>query len=156
MRHCGCPFAEAEVKECLKIAKEQEGKGAEGITIVIVTMAEENITDDWFNKITGTSPPSSLILLSDPTRELYASFGISTLPFTGLFSRPAIVNLKKLASKGIFNTETRAGSNRWQNSGGFAIAKGGEIKWVHEAKHAGDMGDYEEAKNSVVSKIAGR
>ena len=52
VRHCGCPFAEAEVKQCLRIAQEQEGAGPAGIRVVVVTMADADASADWFAQIT--------------------------------------------------------------------------------------------------------
>lgn len=56
-----------------------------------------------------------------------------------------MTELKALAREGIVNRQTRTQSNRWQNSGGLYVAKGGEVKWIHVAKHAGDMADYRSA-----------
>lgn len=92
---------------------------------------------------------SRVRLVADPTRHLYALFGLSTLPFTGLFSRAMLSELQSLARQGIVNTATRDGSNRWQNSGGFAIKKGGEVRFVKVAEYAGDMVDYRKALESL-------
>lgn len=43
------------------------------------------------------------------------------------------------------NTKTGSSSDRWQNSGSFAIDGNGVVKWKHVAEHAGDTCDYEKA-----------
>ena len=63
-----------------------------------------------------------------------------------------MTELKALAKRGIKNTATRDGSRRWQNSGGFCVARGGELRWMHIAEHAGDMCDYEQAVASLKEK----
>lgn len=93
-----------------------------------------------------SSVPSGLTLVPSPDRTLYAKFGITTLSFFQVFSSSVISGVQKLSKEGIVNTETRNGSNRYQNSGGFAIKKGGEVVWRHVSKDAGDMGDYNEAR----------
>lgn len=93
--------------------------------------------------------PSQVTLIADPSRELYAAFGVGTLPWSGLFGTVILGPLKELASKGIKNRETSSKSNRWQNSATFAVKVGGEVTWVHVAEHAGDMSDMEEAAKSL-------
>jgi len=53
-------------------------------------------------------------------------------------------------SDGIDLTPTGKGSWRWQNSGGFAVDKGGKIRWRKVAVNSGDMCDYEEAAKTVI------
>lgn len=43
VRHCGCPFAEAEVKQLVKVANEESN-----LKIVIVAMSEERDAKEWF------------------------------------------------------------------------------------------------------------
>ena len=62
---------------------------------------------------------------------------------------PMITSLLALKKSGIVNTTTGAGSNRWQNSGGFAVNSKGVITFVKIAEHAGDMVDYEVAAQSL-------
>lgn len=69
--------------------------------------------------------------------------------YTGLFSSAMFQQLKDLRSKGIVNTKTGSCSNRWQNSGSFAINQEGVVKWRHLASHAGDMADFDEAIKAV-------
>ncbi|ORY56796.1 hypothetical protein BCR35DRAFT_284055 [Leucosporidium creatinivorum] len=145
VRHCGCPFAESEVKQLAKVANEDAS-----LKIVIVTMSDETAAREWFAAVGGDfDDPSRVSLIADPSRELYAAFGVGTLPWSGLFGTAMLGPLSELASKGIKNRATAPGSARWQNSATFAVAKGGEVKWVHVAEHAGDMSDMEAAARSL-------
>lgn len=62
---------------------------------------------------------------------------------------PMMTALLALKKKGVVNTQTGEGSNRWQNSGGFAVNSANEITFVKVAVHAGDMVDYEAAVRSL-------
>lgn len=46
VRHCGCPFAEKEVKVLGQAVKENEG-----LHVVIVQHSEEKETREWFERI---------------------------------------------------------------------------------------------------------
>lgn len=66
--------------------------------------------------------------------------------------RLSLVPVRIRASADQYCEDDRTGDNsyRWQNSGGFAIAKGGKVEWVHEAIHAGDTCDYAAAVKSII------
>lgn len=93
---------------------------------------------------------SRVKLICDPKRTTYAELGIGQLSSGALFSGAMWKELFALKEKGIVNTETVYGSYRWQNSGGLAVSKGGVVKWIKLAVHAGDMCDYDEAIKSVI------
>lgn len=80
---------------------------------------------------------SRVTLVPDPTRAIYAAWGVGSLSVSALFSYPMVTALLKLKKEGTVNTETVKGSNRWQNSGGFAV-KDGKVQWVKVAEHAGE------------------
>lgn len=115
VRHCGCPFAEAEVKSLARVQKTHPQ-----IQVIIVAHSEQDVVNDWFDRV-GKSSFSSLEnvkVVADPKYEVYDKFGIGQLGWGGLFSSSMITELRSLASQGIKNTSTGKGSNRWQNSGG--------------------------------------
>jgi len=62
-------------------------------------------------------------VIADPEYKVYDSFGIGQLGYGGLFSMSMVTELRSLASKGIKNTQTGQGSNRWQNSGKYTDRK---------------------------------
>lgn len=55
VRHCGCPFAEAEVRELaqLLLAQEKEsgGTGSRPLRGVIVCMSEEDVANGWYEGV---------------------------------------------------------------------------------------------------------
>lgn len=90
--------------------------------------------------VSPPSPPSSLLSF-----ELKLNF-YDDFPAV---SMPMMTSLLTLKKAGIVNTATGAGSNRWQNSGGFAVNSKGIVTFVKIAEHAGDMVDYEVAVKSL-------
>lgn len=90
-------------------------------------------------------------LLADPEFSLNASYGVGLLPWSGIFSWAMVQALRDLAAKGIRNRETREGSYRWLNSGGFAVTTDGKVRWLKVAQHAGDTCDYDEARKTLPS-----
>lgn len=89
-------------------------------------------------------------MLGDPEYSLYNRFGIGQLPWSGIFNIQVLSSVFSLASEGIKNTKTGQGSNRWLNSGGFAVDHGGVVRWVKVAKDVSDTCDYLEALQTVL------
>lgn len=150
VRHCGCPFAEKEVRQLGEISKKYES-----IRIVIVAHSEENVVQDWFKRI-GEShfdknalKNKRVIVKSDPNYNLFNAFGIGQLGWTQLFTKQTFGLLKELANEGIKNTQTGQGSNRWLNSGGFTVDHGGIIRWAKVAEEAADVCNYKEAVKTI-------
>jgi hypothetical protein len=120
VRHCGCPFAEAEVKSLGNVQKSHSQ-----VKVIIIAHSEQDVVNEWFDRV-GKSSFSSLenvTVLADPKYEVYDKFGIGQLGWSGLFSSSMITELRSLASQGIKNTSTGKGSNRWQNSGGYELVE---------------------------------
>jgi hypothetical protein len=67
-----------------------------------------------------------------------------------MISPSVIGDLKALAKEGIVNTETGDGSNRWLNSGGFAVDKEGIVRFVKIAEQASDVVDYEALVRTIL------
>ncbi|WVF65909.1 hypothetical protein IAT40_000647 [Kwoniella sp. CBS 6097] len=151
VRHCGCPFAEKEVN---LLSEQLIADQGQRLHVVIVQHSEEAETKKWFDEIGGSRlfPDSSrYTLLSDPTRELYASWGIGTLGWTGMINPSIMNNLKSLKeADGIDLRATGEGSYRWGNSGGFAVDEEGEVKWRKVATDSSDVCDYAEAAKTVL------
>lgn len=151
VRHCGCPFAEKEVRQLGEISKKYES-----VRIVIIAHSDENVVQDWFTRIgephfdTQALESKRITVKSDPNYTLYNLFGIGQLGWTQLFTKQTFGLLKSLASEGIKNTQTGKGSNRWLNSGGFAIDHGGNVQWAKVAEEAADVCDYDEAVKTIV------
>ncbi|KAM0789765.1 hypothetical protein ACM66B_006618 [Microbotryomycetes sp. NB124-2] len=115
-------------------------------------MSPADVSKEWFESVGGKDfqHQDRVRLISDPDRTLYGQFGLGTLPFTALFGFTALKNLRTLASEGIVNTATRDGSNRWQNSGAFAVDVDEQVKWVHVATDASDVSDWTAARQSLL------
>jgi hypothetical protein len=115
VRHCGCPFAEYEVKSLAKVHSQYPK-----IQIIIVAHSDQEVVDDWFNRVGKPNFDNldNIKVIADPEYKVYDKFGIGQLSWSGLFSTSMISELRALASQGIKNTQTGKGSNRWQNSGG--------------------------------------
>lgn len=95
---------------------------------------------------------SQLKLIADPSRELYAAYGIGQLGWGGMINGSAMGAVKDLREKeGISLRPTGAGSYRWQNSGGFGISAEGQVRWRKLAENAADMCDYAQAAQAVLS-----
>ncbi|PWN35177.1 uncharacterized protein FA14DRAFT_160437 [Meira miltonrushii] len=149
VRHCGCPFAEKEVRQLAEISKSHQN-----IRIVVVAHSDESVVQDWFKRIgephfDKQALESRVTVKADPNYTLFNAFGIGQLGWTQLFTRQIFGSLKSLASEGIKNTQTGHGSNRWLNSGGFAIDHGGNVRWAKVAEQAADVCNYEEAVKTV-------
>lgn len=46
VRHCGCPFAEAEVKSLAKVQKKDPS-----VYVIIVAHSKQHVVDDWFERV---------------------------------------------------------------------------------------------------------
>ncbi|UZJ57083.1 hypothetical protein CBS101457_006403 [Exobasidium rhododendri] len=148
VRHCGCPFAEAELKSLGEVQKRYPN-----VHVIVVSHSKQEVVDDWFERI-GKPKFANLNqvkVIADPEYKIYDSFGIGQLGYSGLFSMSMVTELRNLASKGIKNTTTGQGSNRWQNSGGFAVDQGGVVRWRKVATNAGDTCDYQKAVKTIIS-----
>lgn len=148
VRHCGCPFAQAEVESLGRALKAHPN-----VRIVIVAHSAEDVVQDWFDRVGKSNFPSEakdVRLVADPKFQIYANWGIGQMGYSGMLNTDMIKNLRALASQGIKNTQTGEGSYRWQNSGGFAVDHGGKVQYAKLATHAGDTVDYEEAVKTIL------
>lgn len=46
LRHCGCPFAEQELRELARLAKDDHE-----LQVVIAVMSEEEVAREWFDAV---------------------------------------------------------------------------------------------------------
>jgi len=151
VRHCGCPFAQKEVQLLGKAYKES----GEKLQIIIVQHADQAAIDTWWKNIEGDKHVPSAKVIADPEHNVYASWGIGSLSFFGLFWPPSLYDLVVLARKeGIVNTTTKKGAWRFQNSGGFAVDGDGQVLWSKIARHPGDVCHYDEVAKEVFSSAA--
>jgi len=85
----------------------------------------------------------------DPERELYAQWGLGTSSFYHVLSPSSLFAVGRLGwAEGVWNRPTESG-NRWQTAGSFAVDGEGMVRWVHVARVAGDISDFETALGSM-------
>ncbi|KAF4555224.1 Hypothetical protein D9617_3g022960 [Elsinoe fawcettii] len=153
VRHCGCPFAEKEVR---LLGEESERNAA--LRVVIVQHSSEADTKDWFERMGGHElfpDQSRVVLVSDVNRELYAKWGIGVLGWTELVNADIMRTLHDGKIKeGLDITKGDWTGWRWQNSGGFAVDGEGRIRWRHLAKDSSDVGNWKEAADTLFQGAA--
>ncbi|HEU4978744.1 MAG TPA: AhpC/TSA family protein, partial [Solirubrobacteraceae bacterium] len=107
LRHAGCPFAEATLRELRAAAA-----AAPDVAVVAVSHATPEGARAWCERAGGAG---GVLLLDDPDRGAYATWGLgrSTLRhFAGARSLRAVA---RQARRGIRNT--RPDGTRWQAAG---------------------------------------
>ena len=120
LRHDGCPFAENTVKQLRSWAEDHPH-----VVVYLVSHGEPGVTGPWLESIGGTG---SLQLIQDPSRALYAAWGLG---YTRLwhFAGPAsLAGVVRLWFRGIRNRS--ASGTRWQQAGMFLV-EDGVITWRH-------------------------
>lgn len=137
LRHIGCPFAEATVKQLRQDYERLDTNN--NIQFVIVTHGDNEVAEKWLAEIGGYN---GLTWLHDTNRERYGAWGI------GYSNRRHVLSLKNfgtifsLLPKGIRNRD--ASGTRWQQANAFLVGDDGKIKAVHNPIYARDMPSYNE------------
>ncbi|GAM83936.1 hypothetical protein ANO11243_019260 [Dothideomycetidae sp. 11243] len=153
VRHCGCPFAEKEVR----LLAEASSANAR-LHVVIVQHSPEAQTQEWFVRIGGHSmfpDMGRVTLVADPERKMYAAWGIGQLGWTSMVNADIMRTLhKQKLQEGLDITKGDWSNYRWQNSGGFAVDSSGKITWHKLAKDSSDICDYGEAADSLHKGLA--
>ncbi|KAF2153350.1 hypothetical protein K461DRAFT_278168 [Myriangium duriaei CBS 260.36] len=148
VRHCGCPFAEKEVRLLAEASQQNPG-----LHVVIVQHSPEEQTKDWFERIGGHNlfpDPGRVTLVADPTREKYAAWGVGQLGWTQMVNGDVARKLhKQKLEEGLDITKGDWSNYRWQNSAGFAVDGQGKITWRKLATDSSDICDYVEAAGSL-------
>lgn len=103
--------------------------------------------------LSASSLSAHLTLVPNPTRTLYAHYGLSEpLALSSVLGPSVLSAVFTLKSEsGIANTATGRGSDRWQNSGGLAVDQSGTVRWRKIAKDASDRCRWEEAKTALLA-----
>ncbi|HMG53731.1 MAG TPA: hypothetical protein VK601_09615 [Kofleriaceae bacterium] len=129
LRHVGCPFAEATVRQMAALA------GAHpAIDFVAVTHSEEAPSRRWCDAFGGAA---GVRIVADPERARYASWGVGLSDRKHFAGPDSLGALRRLLDDGIHNRW--ASGNRWQAAATFAVDATGALRWRHAPAHAGDV-----------------
>jgi alkyl-hydroperoxide reductase/thiol specific antioxidant family protein len=140
LRHVGCPFSEATMKE---LSGEAERRPE--VTWIAVSHAGLEATDRWCADV-GASHRVKLVI--DEERAAYGAWGLGRTSLRHFAGRRSLAAVAQLARKGIRNRHP-AGS-RWQRAGTFAVDRDGTIAWRHIPRHAGDLPDLAAAAEAAL------
>lgn len=140
LRHTGCPFAEATLRQM-----REQSAGQPGICWVAVSHAPESATERWCSSIGGG--PDEIRILIDEDRSLYAAWGLGRSNLAHFAGWQSLREVGRLALTGIRNRHP-AGT-RWQTAGTFGIDAQGVLRWRHIPRHAGELPDLEAAAAAV-------
>jgi hypothetical protein len=139
LRHIGCPFAEATVRQMIELRAVHPD-----VSFVAVTHSPEQPSFAWCEQFGG---PGSVRVLSDPERISYGAWGVGLTDRQHFAGRESIAAVRRLLAEGIHNR--RASGSRWQGAATFAVGAG-IVRWRHLPSHAGDLPPLIDAVNTLV------
>jgi hypothetical protein len=129
LRHVGCPFAEATVRQLTTLAAAQPA-----IDFIAVTHSDEKPSRRWCDSFGGGA---AVQLVPDPDRAHYAAWGVGLSDREHFAGRNSLAAVGRLLDEGIHNRW--ASGNRWQAAATFAVDATGIVRWRHFPAHAGDL-----------------
>ena len=135
LRHVGCPFAEATVRELAVLAGERPG-----IDFLAVTHSDERPSRRWCEAFGGAA---GVRIVADPARVRHAAWGVGLSDRRHFAGPESLGALRRLLDDGIHNRW--ASGNRWQAAATFAVDAAGVLRWRHTPDHAGDLPPLREA-----------
>jgi hypothetical protein len=144
LRHVGCPFAEATVRQMAALAAERPG-----IDFLAVTHSPEAPSQRWCEAFGGAG---GVQLVADPDRAHYAAWGVGLSDRRHFAGPESLGALRRLLDEGIHNRW--ASGNRWQAAATFAVDPAGVLRWRHFPAHAGDLPPLGDAVAAVVGAPA--
>jgi hypothetical protein len=139
LRHTGCPFAEATMRQLRDAAA-----SADSVRWIAVSHASPEATDRWCRAVGGAG---DVELVSDPSRRLYAAWGLGRTTLGHFLGRRSLTAVAELGRQGIRNRHPSG--TRWQSAGTFALDREGIVRWRHLPEHAGDLPDLGEALRAL-------
>jgi hypothetical protein len=139
LRHVGCPFAEATVRQMAALAADRPA-----IDFVAVTHSAEAPSRRWCEAFGGAG---GVQLVSDPGRACYAAWGVGLSDRRHFAGPESLGALRRLLDQGIHNRW--ASGNRWQAASTFAVDAGGVVRWRHFPAHAGELPELADAVAAV-------
>jgi hypothetical protein len=143
LRHVGCPFAEATVRQMVALAAKHPA-----VDFIAVTHSGEQPSLRWCNAFGGAG---GVQIVSDPDRALYTAWGIGLSDRQHFAGRESMAALDRLLNDGIHNRW--ASGNRWQPAASFAVSPRGVLCWRHVPRHAGDMPALDDAVAALIRTL---
>ena len=141
LRHVGCPFAEATVRNMAIL-----GEKYPAIDFVAVTHSREDVSQTWCDAFGGAS---SVRLIGDPARTFYAAWGVGLSDSKHFAGNASLRAVLRLLEQGIHNRSPDG--TRWQRAATFAVDAAGLLRWGHFPLHAGDLPPLDEAVARLIA-----
>lgn len=135
LRHVGCPFAEATVRQMAALAEQHPT-----LDFIAVTHSGEGPSRSWCDAFGGAA---RVQVVCDPDRERYAAWGVGLSDRKHFAGPDSLTALGRLLDEGIHNRW--ASGNRWQAAATFAVDPAGVLRWRHAPRHAGDLPPLDDA-----------
>ena len=129
LRHVGCPFAEATVRQLRRLA----GQYPE-VQCILVSHGDGAVRARWLEKVGGAE---GLTVVDDPERGLYGAFGVGYAGAGHFLGLRSLLGVVGLWFKGVRNRN--ASGTRWQKSATFLLDASRTVLWSHTAAHAADV-----------------
>lgn len=146
LRHVGCPFAEATVRQMAALAADHPG-----IDFLAVTHSDDRPSRRWCDAFGGAP---GVHLVPDPERARYAAWGVGLSDRRHFAGPESLGALRRLLDDGIHNRW--ASGNRWQAAATFAVDAAGVLRWRHVPAHAGDVPPLGEAVAALAAPTVNR
>jgi hypothetical protein len=140
LRHVGCPFAEATVREMTGLAADHPA-----IDFIAVTHSDDRRSRRWCDAFGGAG---GIRLVTDPERAHHAAWGVGLSDRKHFAGPDSLAALTRLLDEGIHNRW--ASGNRWQAAATFAVDPAGVLRWRHFPRHAGDLPPLRDAVTALL------
>jgi hypothetical protein len=141
LRHVGCPFAEATVRELAALAAVHPT-----IDFLAVTHSPEVPSRRWCDAFGGAP---GVQIVCDPDRAHHAAWGVGLSDREHFAGARSLAAVWRLLDVGIHNRW--ASGTRWQAAATFAIDPAGVLRWRHFPAHAGDLPSLDDAIAALVA-----
>jgi hypothetical protein len=139
LRHVGCPFAEATMRELVPLAEAHAA-----VAVIAVGQAPAAAMHAWSRGFGGTG---RIELHADEELRSYARWGIGRTGVCHFMGARALARLVELRRRGVRN-RLSVGS-RFQSGATFAVDARGLVVWRHLPRHAGDLPDLDAAIRAI-------
>jgi len=133
LRHTGCPFAEALVRQLSDIADQHPE-----LNCVAVLHGEFAVAQRWLARLNVST---SVHCIVDTPRRVYGQWGVGYSNYASLLHPGVGLALLRMLVKGIRNRD--ASGTRWQQQVCFLVDGNSFVIGRHVPKHAGDVPDLE-------------